>query len=162
MRRGSLRRARLEDAPLLNDLARHAYADYVPLIGRRPQPMAVDWATLIDDHEIWIMAPARNGAIASLALKLKPDHVLIWSVAVMPEHQHRGLGRQLLSFAEERAVALGRPEIRLFTNARMTRNLEIYRRLGYDEVEREAREDRVLVHMRKRLKPRNGRRAPTA
>ena len=121
----SLRRARLEDVSALNELARLAYADYLPVIGRKPQPMAVDWATLIDDHEIWIMAGEATSAIASLALKVKPDHVLIWSVAVAPEHQHRGIGRRLMAFAEERARALRHDELRLFTNARMKRNILI-------------------------------------
>src|SRR5438045_3701716 len=148
-----LRRAVLEDAATLNALARLAYADYLPVIGRKPQPMAVDWATLIDDHEIWLMAPSPEAAIASLALKVNPDHVLIWSVAVAPDHQHDGIGRRLMAFAEERARALGHDELRLFTNARMTRNIRIYRRLGYSEAARETRSDRALAHMRKPPRP---------
>ncbi len=42
-----------------------------------------------------------------------------------------------------------RPELRLFTNARMEENIALYRRLGYAEARREEFSDRVLVHMRK-------------
>lgn len=68
-----------------------------------------------------------------------------------PAHQHRGLGRRLMAFAEGRASALRVPEIRLFTNARMERNIALYARLGYVETHRKRHEDRVLVHMRKTI-----------
>jgi ribosomal protein S18 acetylase RimI-like enzyme len=145
------RRATPADAPALNVLARAAYEMYVPVIGREPMPMAVDWATLLLAQEIWIVDDPSGEAVASLALDLKPDHLVIWSVAVAPTHQSRGIGRNLMAFAEKRAHALQRSEIRLFTNARMERNIAHYRRLGYVETHREQLADRVLVHMRKIL-----------
>ena len=70
-------------------------------------------------------------------------------MAVAPAHQKRGLGRSLMALAETRALALRRPELRLFTNARMEGNVALYRRLGYSETQREQLADRVLVHMSK-------------
>jgi ribosomal protein S18 acetylase RimI-like enzyme len=139
------------DAPALNRLARSAYAVYVPLIGREPMPMAVDWATLLAGQEIWIIDGPSGDIAGSLALEVGADHVMIWSVAVAPALQRRGLGRALMAFAETRACALGRPELRLFTNLRMERNVALYRRLGYVETRHEPLPDRVLVHMRKPL-----------
>jgi ribosomal protein S18 acetylase RimI-like enzyme len=150
----SPRRATPADAPALNALARAAYAVYVPLIGREPMPMAVDWATLLPVQEIWIVDGPSGEPVASLALELESDHLVIWSIAVAPAHQGGGIGRSLMGFAETRARALQRPEIRLFTNARMERNVAHYRRLGYVETHREQLTDRVLVHMRKTLAPR--------
>ena len=74
---------------------------------------------------------------------------MIWSVAVAPAHQKRGLGRRLMALAETRARVLRRAELRLFTNARMEGNVALYRRLGYEETQREQLPDRVLVHMSK-------------
>jgi ribosomal protein S18 acetylase RimI-like enzyme len=125
----------------------------VPVIGREPMPMAVDWATLLPVQEIWIVDGPSGEAVASLALELEPDRLVIWSIAVVPAHQGRGLGRSLMAFAETRARALQRSEIRLFTNARMGRNIAHYRRLGYAETHREDLADRVLVHMRKTVAP---------
>jgi len=149
------RRATADDATALNALARAAYAIYVPVIGREPQPMATDWQTLFASQEIWIV-DGPSGPIASLALKVEPDHVVVWSVAVLPEHQHKGLGRRLLGFAETHSRSLRRPEIRLFTNAKVVRNIALYRSLGYVETRREGLLDRVIVHMSKRLDIRSG------
>src|SRR5262245_48702971 len=132
-----VRRATAEDADKLTALARAAYARHVPAIGREPMPMTADWAKLSSEQEIWIVDEPRGEALASLALDVQPDHVMIWSVAVAPAHQKRGLGRRLMAFAETRAQALQRAELRLFTNARMEGNIALYRRLGYQETRRE-------------------------
>ena len=145
----ALRRATGEDADKLTALARAAYARHVPVIGREPMPMTADWGRLLSEQEIWIVDGPAGEAVASLALEVQADHVMIWSVAVAPAHQQRGLGRRLMAFAEARARELRRPELRLFTNARMEGNIALYGRLGYGETQREELPDRVIVHMRK-------------
>ena len=144
-----VRRATAEDADKLTALARAAYARHVPAIGREPMPMSADWGRLLSEQEVWIVDGPAGEAMASLALDVQRDHVMIWSVAVAPVHQKRGLGRRLMALAETRARALQRPELRLFTNARMEGNVALYRRLGYGETRREQLPDRVLVHMSK-------------
>ena len=144
-----LRRATAGDADELTALARAAYARHVPVIGREPMPMTADWTNLLSEQEIWIVDGPAGEAVASLALDVQADHVMIWSVAVAPTHQQRGLGRRLMTFAEARARELRRPELRLFTNARMAGNVALYGRLGYSETRRDELPDRVLVHMSK-------------
>ena len=144
-----VRRATAEDADKLTALARAAYARHVPAIGREPMPMSADWGKLLSEQEVWIVDGPAGEAMASLALDVQPDHVMIWSVAVAPAHQRRGLGRRLMAFAEARARELQRPGLRLFTNARMEGNIALYRRLGYGETRRDELPDRVLVHMSK-------------
>jgi len=61
----------------------------------------------------------------------RPDHLLIENVAVAPAFQGKGVGRRLMAHAERLAVELGRTELRLYTNARFTENVALYRRLGY-------------------------------
>jgi ribosomal protein S18 acetylase RimI-like enzyme len=112
-------------------------------------PITADWARLLSEQEIWLVDGPEGETMASLALEVQADHVMVWSVAVAPAHQRRGLGRRLMEFAETRARELQRPELRLFTNARMEGNITLYRRLGYNEVRREELPDRVLVHMSK-------------
>jgi ribosomal protein S18 acetylase RimI-like enzyme len=151
MNEPAVRRATAEDADKLTALARAAYARHVSVIGREPMPMSADWAKLLSEQEIWIIDGPAGEALASLALDIQRDHVMIWSVAVAPAHQKRGLGRRLMAFAETRARALQRAERRLFTNARMEGNIALYRRLGYGETRREQLPDRVIVHMSKAI-----------
>jgi ribosomal protein S18 acetylase RimI-like enzyme len=100
--------------------------------------------------EVWAL-DGPDGIEASLALEPGEEAVTIWSVAVAPPFQGTGLGSALLGFAEERAQALGRSEIRLFTNARMAANVELYKAKGYRETRREALPDRTIVYMAKSL-----------
>ena len=61
-----------------------------------------------------------------MVLEAAADHLMIESLALLPAHQGRGLGQWMLAFAEQRARGLGLPELRLYTNALMARNLVLY------------------------------------
>jgi ribosomal protein S18 acetylase RimI-like enzyme len=76
---------------------------------------------------------------------------LIYSVAIAPEYQKRGLGRRLLAWAESEARQAGYDAIRLFTNGLMEANIALYSRLGYVETQREPFHGLTIVHMRKPL-----------
>ena len=84
-------------------------------------------------------------------LELEPEAVLIYSVAVRPDLQGRGLGRRLLGLAEEQALEAGRSRVRLYTNERFTENIGLYLRAGYREARREPYLGTQLVHMEKEL-----------
>lgn len=143
-----LRLAGPDDAPALNRLARSAYAVWVPVLGREPQPMATDWATLFDRMEIWAL-DGPSGIEGALALQAGAGWLTVWSVAVAPSRQGEGLGGTLLDYAEARARQLGHAEVRLFTNLLMTRNQAIYAARGYRETHREVTPAWTAVHMAK-------------
>jgi ribosomal protein S18 acetylase RimI-like enzyme len=147
-----IRRACTADTAAIAALAQDAYAIYIPIIGRKPEPITVDYAEIVAAGDTWVITDA-DRVVASLVLRDGGDHLLIWSIAVAGECQHQGLGRRLLDWAQTQARARGRPELRLYTNERMTRNIAIYERHGYTKTGREQRGDRVLVHMSKRLPP---------
>ena len=50
-----LRRATPEDAPAIAALTDAAYAKYIPLIGRKPQPMTADYRQMAAEHPIWLL-----------------------------------------------------------------------------------------------------------
>ena len=125
-----LRRAVAEDAAAVRALTRAAYAKWVPLIGREPKPMQADYERAVREHRIDLAL--RADALAGLIETIEqPDHLLIENVAVAPAFQGKGVGRRLMAHAERLAVELGRTELRLYTNARFTENVALYRRLGY-------------------------------
>ena len=89
-------------------------------------------------------------------LEERPDHLLVYSIAVKPDAQRKGYGIALINFADQRAIALGLREIRLYTNERMEGNLRLYRRHGFVEVSKRphpSRPGQVLVDMVRRLDP---------
>jgi ribosomal protein S18 acetylase RimI-like enzyme len=79
--------------------------------------------------------------------------LLIWSVAVEPDLQGKGIGTQLLKFAEARAIETRLPWVRLYTASQLSKNVSWYQRLGYVIERHEQLPDRTLVHMAKRLGP---------
>jgi ribosomal protein S18 acetylase RimI-like enzyme len=149
----AIRRARADDVAAIAALAEDAYAIYIPVIGRKPEPITVDYADIVAAGDTWVIDDDAGRVIASLVLRENGDHLLIWSIAVASHRQRSGLGQTLLAWAEREARRRGRPELRLYTNERMTRNIAIYERHGYTRTGREQRADRVIVHMAKRLPP---------
>ena len=144
----TIRRATPSDARIIREITDLAYTRYVPLLGRKPQPMTADHHALIVEHEGWLLVDG-DRAIGVLELILEPDCTLIYSVAVLPEHQKQGVGRRLLELAERETARTGRASIRLYTNALMEDNLRLYERLGYAETGREPYLGSTLVHMAK-------------
>ncbi len=83
-------------------------------------------------------------------LVAEPDHLYLDNIAVAPEAQHGGTGRLLLDHVLAEARRLGLPEVRLVTNEKMTRNIGIYARFGFEEYARQEMGGyhRVLMRMR--------------
>ena len=142
-----IRRARPEDRAAVEAIVAAAYSKYVTRIGRPPGPMLDNYAALIaaGATSLWTEP---NGTIAALIVLLpKQDHLLLDNIAVSPHHQGRGIGRQLIAFAEREARRLGYPELRLYTHATMAENIVLYRRLGFVETGRglDVGYDRVFM-----------------
>lgn len=124
-----IRQATEADLKLVTAIAREAYAPYEAVLGGLPLPATEDYAPRIAAGQVWLL-----GDDGALVLERHPDHAMIYSVAVRPAAHGRGLGRMLLDEAER--LAAGLPELRLYTNALMTRNLIIYARRGFIETGR--------------------------
>lgn len=144
------RRARLEDVDNIRELVDAAFEKYIPLIGRKPLPMMADHADLIRNGEGWVLEQ-NHEMIAVLEMVAKDESLYIDIVAVKDSHQFKGLGKQLLVFAETQAQELGLNAMTLFTNERYTALLEMYARLGYVETHRVPVKGTDAVHFRKTL-----------
>lgn len=145
-----MRQAGPADVPAIRELTHEAYAKWVPIIGRAPVPMTVDYAEVVQKHRIDLVHA--DGALFALLETIpKADHLLIESVAVRPSFQGHGLGRKLMVHAERIAASLGLGEIRLYANKLFVENVRLYLRLGYRVDREEDFKGGLLVHMSKRI-----------
>ena len=143
-----IRMAEPHEAGAITAIVMAAYAKWVPLIGREPIPMRVDYEKAVLEHRFDLAV--ENGAILGLIETVPhPDHLWIDNVAVAPAAQGRGIGRMLLAFTEERAIAAGHPELRLVTNGAFESNIALYARLGFAVDRIEDFRNGKAVYMRK-------------
>jgi len=145
-----IRPARADEAETIHALVRAAYAVYVPRIGREPAPMNDDYREQIAAAKVWVIDDDRDVA-GVVVLEDTPDALQVENVAVRPEHQGRGFGRALLSFADDEARRRGYNAVTLYTNIQMTENVRRYLQLGYVEVGRGREHGFDRVFFRKEL-----------
>jgi nucleoside triphosphate diphosphatase len=142
-----IRPATAADLELVRAISYEAYAPYESLLGGLPLPAMEDYAPRIAAGQVWLLGDA-----GLLVLERHADHALLFSVAVRPAAHGTGLGRTLLDEAER--LSAGLPELRLYTNALMTRNQAIYAKRGFIETGRRPHPLRpafTVVDMTKRL-----------
>lgn len=146
----TLRLAQAADLARIQTITNAAYTKYLPRLGRQPQPMTADYLPMLAAQQIWL-AEQDGIAVGLIVLQPATDHLLIYSVAVAPAHQGTGVGRQLLLWAEQEAVRQGYPVVQLYTNEKMTENIALYGRIGYQEVKRVLVNSYQVVYMEKTL-----------
>jgi ribosomal protein S18 acetylase RimI-like enzyme len=145
-----VRRATIDDLSAVVALQRAAYTKNRAILGVEPLPLLADYAEIFSEYEVYLAE--RDGAVEGvLILEPRTDDLLIWSVAVAPAAQGRGVGNTMLALAETRARALGRTCIRLYTGKPLFNNIAWYRRCGYVHERTEDMGDRVVVHLIKQL-----------
>ena len=144
-------RAEPSDRAEIEAIAAAAYSVYIDRIGKPPGPMLDDYAALIAAGAVSIWTEPGGALAALIVLRPKPDHLLLDNIAVRPDRQGRGIGRELIAFAESEARRLGHPELRLYTHVTMTENIALYRRLGFAETGRGQQAGYARVFMAKRL-----------
>ncbi|WP_181166273.1 GNAT family N-acetyltransferase [Mesorhizobium sp. B2-4-18] len=132
-------------------LTQAAYAPYNAILDAPPIPVTEDYAPRIAQGQVWLLESGDELA-GVITLERHEDHAMIFSVAVSPAFQGKGFGIALLKHADEQARQWGLPEIRLYTNAKMERNIALYLAYGYRETGRRPNPYRpgwILVDMAK-------------
>ena len=141
-----IRLATLADLPAVQQIVETSYADYIPLIGRRPAPMDADYAAAIKAGHLYVLG---NPIVGCLVMFPDRDAIEIDMIAVSPEAQGQGIGRKLLDFAVDHARSTGQTKLTLYTNAKMARNVVIYEKYGFTITHRATVDgfDRVFMEM---------------
>ncbi|POX45716.1 GNAT family N-acetyltransferase [Streptomyces sp. Ru71] len=143
-----IRPAVAADVPAVKAVTDAAYHPYIERIGVVPQPMEADHAADVAAGRVFVTG---DPVVGLVVVEPQADHLFLDSIAVHPDAHGTGVGRRLLHFVDAHARALGLPEVRLYTNAMMWENQEIYPKYGYQVVERRVDGPYDRVHYRKRL-----------
>ena len=145
-----LRPATVADAAAISECVRVAYQLYVEGIGRPPGPMLEDYGQVVRNHRAYVIEDGGR-IVGALVLKDTDEGILLDNVAVLPSRQGEGIGRRLVEHAESEARRLGHDHLDLYTHQKMTGNIEMYARYGYEEFDRRTEHGFPRVYMRKRL-----------
>ncbi|MEV7690440.1 GNAT family N-acetyltransferase [Streptomyces bungoensis] len=148
MTHARIRPAGAADVPAVKAVTDAAYHPYIARIGVVPQPMEADHAANVAAGKVFVTGDPVAGLVV---LEAFPGHLFLDSIAVHPDVHGQGVGRRLLDFVDTHARALGLGEVRLYTNALMWENQEIYPKYGYDVVERRVDGPYDRIHYRKVL-----------
>lgn len=146
----TLTRASLLQRAEIEAFQEEAYARNRPLLGVEPLPLKWDYATIFSQTEVW-EARQKGRLVGVLILRPMDDHLVLESVATLPDVQGAGYGNALLNATEFRARDWGFSTIRLLTGEVLTHNVDWYRRKGFHVETVETVADRNVVHMVKRL-----------
>ncbi len=134
------------DHDAVRQIVMDAYGPWVARVGKKPGPMLDDYERRIAEQVLWVL-DAGGTIVGLMMLEEEADCVLLKNVAVAPACHGQGHGRALVAFAEQETMRRGHRTLRLYTNARMTENVSLYRRLGFVETGRVTFDgfDRVLM-----------------
>jgi GNAT superfamily N-acetyltransferase len=143
----AVRKAVPADQASVEACVRAAYTPYIEQIGVSPAPLHDDYGKLIADGCVWLAVTPSAEVVGVMVMFVASDHILLDNYAVLPAWQDRGISKEFTALAKREARQRGIRTLRLYTNAKMSKNLEIYRRRGWVEVERrvEAGYDRVYM-----------------
>jgi ribosomal protein S18 acetylase RimI-like enzyme len=145
-----IRLASLFDERSIVALIDAAYRDYIPKLGRDPQPMTDDYAALIEAGEVWV-SDGKTALEGVLVVQKAEDQLLVRTVGIAPACQRQGLGSRLMEEVERMAAEADIRTLRLYTNEAMTGNVELYERLGYAETHRSGPTGKQVIYMTKEL-----------
>ena len=134
-----IRRATIQDAPEIFTCCVNAFKQYILEMDKAPAPMLTDYSVEIKQHDLFVAH--EDDAVTGFVLilpdeKIDADYMWLDVLAVDPAHQGKGIGRQLIDYAEYFMREQGKRECRLYTNVKFTNTKEIYLHCGYEIYER--------------------------
>lgn len=143
------------DCVAVRQCARLAYQQYVQAIGREPAPMCADFEGLIQRGVVDV-ARMDDQVVGFIILFEATNNdsgacLFIENIAVLPEMAGQSVGTGLMMHAETVANERGLSRIRLYTNIKMTRNLDWYPKLGFIETSRVEEDGFSRVYFEKEL-----------
>ncbi len=145
-----IRKAESKDLFYIHQCAQEAYKKYVERMGKKPAPMVADFEQQIE-HGLIDVLLIEATVVGYVVHYCRDNHLHLENIAIHPEFSGRGLGRQLINYVEHIGIRQGLRGVELYTNVKMTENLEFYPKLGYKEVDRRIEDGFERVYFWKAL-----------
>jgi len=98
--------------------------------------MDTDFAPLLRGGQVWVIED-KGHLIGLMVLIEAANYLELRSLAILPAHQKIGLGRKMISHADEMARQHGHRTLHLYTNALLPELVSYYARLGFVVEKRE-------------------------
>ena len=145
-----IRKARASDLAGIQACVEASYGHYIDELGEKPGPLLDDYRAMLKDHHVWVFEKGER-ILGLLILIEKETYILLDNVAVHPDIQGQGVGKQLMRLAELESEKLGYDEIQLYTHEKMLGNQARYKKLGYVEFDRRVERNLNRVYLKKDL-----------
>lgn len=144
----TIRAAKASDLEPVQRCARAAFEVYIERMGKTPAPMVADFQSHIAAGQMIVVE--NNERLAGYAVcYAKGRDFQLDNIAINPEFQSTGLGRKLIDYIDDLAKRQGAEAVTLYTNEKMTENLDWYISLGYTETDRRREDGFSRVYFRK-------------
>lgn len=141
-----IRKARLDDLPVLADIERDADQLFLqtdmPQIGAAEPTDSAALAALLDEGAFWV-AELDGALVGFLAAGTRQGQYVILQISVARAGQGRGVGARLMEAAMDHGRATGAPDVVLTTFRDIPWNAPWYARFGFSEIPETERSDVV-------------------
>ena len=136
---GRIRPATGDDAPALQDIERRAGRRFrdvgMPEIAD-DDPMPLEQlVAYADAGRSWVAADEAGALVGYVVVDVVDGNAHVEQVTVDPDHQGKGIGRDLLAAVATWALAVGAPALTLTTFRDVPWNAPLYRHLGFRDLE---------------------------
>ena len=122
-RKATIRPYRVEDESLLFTLAREAFGTQAAWSDR-------ETLTGLEADTVFV-AELEGDQAGYVALEREGDTVRVEQLLVSPRHEHEGIGRQLVDYAEGWAISLGAVRLQVVVEPDNRRALDFYVRRSF-------------------------------
>ncbi|MDX8046674.1 GNAT family N-acetyltransferase [Gracilibacillus sp. S3-1-1] len=129
-----IKKANIEDAPLIHELMIKAFANILPPSNALEE--TVEYVTdAIKTGEEALIGYIADQPIGMVRFVMKENSLYFFRLSILPEHQAKGLAKELLAKLEEYAKKRQTPKITCHVRKALAKNVHLYHSLGYDMVE---------------------------
>ncbi len=134
-----IEQATQNDAPIIHDLMIKAFMEYQD---DTPPSSALEETVesvfkAIEKGERAFIAYNENQPVGMIRFHLKQGDVYFYRLAVLPEHQGKGIAKRLIKSLELYAQEISSPIIRCKVRVNALKNLQLYTSIGYSIYDKE-------------------------